>query len=211
MTFRNQEAVFEEIYTKERWGKGKGSGTGSDPKYCEKYLQFLANFMDENGVTSVLDIGCGDFQLFANFDWSRIDYTGCDISQSALDLAATRTDRKLVKVGGLDETLHVAEVTKPELILIKDVMQHWTDYEIDTFLYALNNRVPSWKYVITSNNWKFHRDPSKNGQPRTMDKYSWAPIPVDHRPFVEFGFKPLFRYPKGGFKQVMLATRGDQE
>lgn len=211
MSIRNQEAVFEEIYTKERWGKGKGSGTGSDPEYCRKYLEFLSNFIYENDIKSVLDIGCGDWQIYGNFDWSRIEYTGCDISQVALDLAADRTERKLLKVKNIEEISDLVSIVEPDLILIKDVMQHWTDDEIKFFLDRLASTISGWKYVITSNNWKFHRDPSKNGQPRILDRYSWAPIPVDFPAFVDFGFKPAFRYPKGGFKQVMIATRGEQD
>lgn len=209
---RDQEAVFEQIYKLERWGKGKGSGTGSDPKYCEKYLKYLELILGDKtlGVNSVLDIGCGDWQLYGNFEWAGIDYTGCDISQVALDLAATRTDRKLVKVSGLAETLNLIHTVEPDLILIKDVMQHWTDEEISYFLNELKS-TSCWKHVVTSNNWKFHRDPTKNGQPRVLDRYSWAPIPVDYRALVEFGFEPIFRYPKGGFKQVMLATRGGED
>lgn len=208
---RNQEQVFEEIYAKEKWGKGRGSGTGSDPKYCEKYLEFLSNMLNEEKyrIESVLDIGCGDWQLYEGFKWPKdVEYTGCDISAAAIDLAKTRTDMELIKAASIEDTLYIIDRYPNDLILIKDVMQHWTDEEIAYFLSELK-LITDWKYVLISNNWKFHRDPTKNGQPRVMDRYSWAPIPVDHPALVEFGFKPIFRYPKGGFKQVMLTTRGE--
>jgi 2-polyprenyl-3-methyl-5-hydroxy-6-metoxy-1,4-benzoquinol methylase len=210
---RNQEQVFEDIYRQEKWGKGKGSGTGSDPKYCEKYLDYLTLMLnhdtEQHDVKSVIDIGCGDWQLYKGFQWPNdIKYIGCDISQTAIDIAKTRTTQIVLKVDTMDDTLNLIEDNPNDLILIKDVMQHWTDEEINYFLNHLKN-LPGWKYVLISNNWKFHRDPTKNGQPRMMDKYSWAPIPVDHPVLVEFGFKLIFRYPKGGFKQVMLSTRGE--
>lgn len=209
---RNQETVFEEIYAKERWGKGKGSGTGSDPEYCRKYLEFLSNFIYENDIKNIVDVGCGDWQLYEEFKWPNdVAYIGCDISKEALDLAVSRTNHALIKVGTLDETLELIRNYKPDLILIKDVMQHWADEEIEYFLDYLDTFARGWKYVVTSNNWKFHRDPSKNGQPRVLDRYSWAPIPVEFPAFVDFGFKPVFRYPKGRFKQVMIATRGEQD
>lgn len=204
---RNQEAVFEAIYAQERWGKGKGSGTGSDPDYCEKYIDWLQQFVYTNDVESVVDVGCGDWQLYRDMIWGNTKYVGTDLSEIALKSARQKTNNLLIKVNGIDQTLDIIRAHNPELILLKDVMQHWEDEEIEYFLDMLNC-IGGWKWVVTSNNWKFHRDPSKNGQPRVLDRYSWAPIPVDFPAFVKFGFKPIFRYPKGGFKQVMIAERG---
>jgi 2-polyprenyl-3-methyl-5-hydroxy-6-metoxy-1,4-benzoquinol methylase len=48
---------FTKIYQKEKWGKGKGSGTGSTPLYCQKYLKYLQSLLQPG--MHVLDLGCG--------------------------------------------------------------------------------------------------------------------------------------------------------
>ena len=206
---RNQKNVFEEIYQKERWGKGKGSGTGSDPSYCVDYLEWLKIFLVEKHIKKIVDVGCGDWQLYKDFDWSRYAYHGLDISSIALSIARHNShlfrQRPVFRViENQDEALVYIKEVKPDLVLLKDVMMHWTDEEQEYFLSKLAKL--KWKYVVTANNWKYVRDPSKNNEPRKLDaKYSWAPIPLDHPPMVKFGFKPLFRYPRGGYKQVMIA------
>lgn len=191
---------FEDIYKKNRWGNG--SGSGSRPTYCEKYLEWLDGFMSKNSIKSVSDVGCGDFQLYEWFDWTGIDYSGCDISGTALSMAHERTDLPLVEVASLDETLAFVEGRKADLVILKDVMMHWTDEELTYFLTHLVS-LP-WKFVVTSNSFKYHRDPTKNGKPRSLDRYRWAPIPNDHPAMAEFGFQPVMKY---WAKQVMVATK----
>ncbi len=199
---RNQQSVFEEIYQKNRWGKG--SGTGSSPDYCKSYIDFLRGFIVTKGVQSVLDVGCGDWQLYRDMSWEHVKYTGCDISQTALNLAKRNGATNVHLVTTIDDTLHFIKDNPSNLILIKDVMMHWTDDEIKHFLTELL-KIEGWSCIITSNNWKYSRSPEKNGQPRELDKYSWAPIPVEQ--LEPYGFTPLFRYPTGGHKQVMINWR----
>jgi len=191
---------FETIYQKNKWGNG--SGSGSVPKYCDKYLQFLSKFLTDNSIKSVVDIGCGDFQLYENFDWSKVSYAGCDISSTALSMARERTNLPLHEVSSLDETLNFVKNQNPELVILKDVMMHWTDDELKYFLTRLTEF--PWKWVVTANNYKYSRDPSKNGRPRELDRYRWAPIPNNHPTFVEFGFTPVMKY---WAKQVMISCK----
>ena len=191
---------FEEIYKKNKWGNG--SGSGSRPGYCEKYLHYLSSFLDKNNIASVTDVGCGDFQLYEGFDWEGIDYRGCDISGTALSMARERTNLPLTEVSSLDETLQFIADCNSDLIILKDVMMHWTDEELSYFLDRL--AALPWKFVITANNYKYSRDPSKNGKPRQLDRYRWAPIPNEHPSMVKFGFTPVSRY---WVKQIMVATK----
>ena len=49
--------IFADIYEKERWGKGRGSGPGSSLFSNKKYIPFLENFLRDNNITSVIDFG----------------------------------------------------------------------------------------------------------------------------------------------------------
>ena len=57
--------------------------------------------------------------------------------------------------------------TKDEkvLILVKDVMQHWTNAEVTDFMDKMLAR-DDWDKMVIANDWRYWRDPSKNGKPR---------------------------------------------
>lgn len=75
--------VFNEIYQKNLWGHG--SGPGSIPQNTEPYRWYLHNFIRANGIRSVLDVGCGDWQISSLMDWNGIDYVGVDVSSVVLN------------------------------------------------------------------------------------------------------------------------------
>ena len=168
---RNLEVVFEDIYQKERWGKGKGSGTGSSPEYSKGWLEYISAHIPAKA--RVLDIGCGDHQLYAGFDLSRWDYYGIDASATAIGLARKASPSANLEVGALhaEDVFFALDATLPEYVLLKDVMMHWTDNEISHILGELCRRFHGT--IITANNWHYVRDPSKNGAPRQLDRYSW--------------------------------------
>ena len=196
---RNFTQVFEEIYQKERWGKGKGSGTGSCPRYSADWLQYLLNSIPDNSV--VVDIGCGDHQLYKNFEWPRWKYYGVDVSHTAIQLAKKNSpNANLSVLECTPKNLHQFLLEKaPTHILLKDVMMHWTDDEIHTVLCTILEIKNCT--VITANNWRYVRDPSKNGTERKLDRYSWAPIPIEM--LEKYGFSVVGFYPKGKFKAIM--------
>ena len=78
----NHKEEFTEIYTKERWGKGAGSGSGSAAEYCAKFIDYMNNLFKENpSLTSVVDLGCGDWQYAKHVKWPE-DYTGVEVVTS---------------------------------------------------------------------------------------------------------------------------------
>jgi len=202
---RDHEEVFNRIYSTERWGKGAGSGTGSTPAYAAGWLNFIANAIPDG--KHVLDIGCGDMQVYAEFDLTRWNYVGIDVSQLALDAAMTRyCDRNLIQMSALDTQLilRLIRERKIQYILMKDVMMHWTDEEIDYFLEKVCAKFNG--AILIANNWHYVRKPSMNGHPRQLDRYSWAPLPQDHHVLMKYGFKVMGFYPAGKFKCVMLRS-----
>jgi 2-polyprenyl-3-methyl-5-hydroxy-6-metoxy-1,4-benzoquinol methylase len=202
---RDLNKVFEQIYRKEVWGKGKGSGTGSSPEYCRDYLTYL-NSAIFNGAR-VMDIGCGDHQLWAEFDLKKWRYIGVDASEQALEMAANRYEQPppLFLAHTPAEIEGIAFNFEPHFILLKDVMMHWTDEEIDQFLDMLVKVAPT-ATIIASHNYKYFRKPSMNYEPRKLDRYSWAPIPEDHPAMVRHGFRGIRYYPRGKYKLISVRT-----
>ena len=76
---------FTNIYEKELWGKGKGSGDGSRLKFNVPYITFLENFLIDNNIKSVIDFGCGDWQFSKYVNWGNIDYLGLDVVDSVIE------------------------------------------------------------------------------------------------------------------------------
>ena len=52
---------FKQVYAKGKWGKG--SGVGSDPRNVPDYIGVLQTFLRDMQIRSVVDVGCGDWQL----------------------------------------------------------------------------------------------------------------------------------------------------
>ena len=196
----NIQQRFENIYNSSTWrtqfGRtGSGSGTGSTPEYCARYLDYLHQIRPR--YATVLDLGCGDWHLYRDFDWGS-RYTGVDIVPSVI--AANRENHP-------EHTWVCADIlTYPirhELVLLKDVAQHWTDDEIEQWIKRL--RRSRFRTALVTNNWRHHRTPALNGTPRDINnKYSWAPVD-----FTKYGFKTVLYYPQGKFKQVARLDRKD--
>ena len=96
------------------------SGPGSFPENCTNYFSFLRKFLIKNNIKSVIDYGCGDFQLYKNFPWNDINYLGIDVSKTAINIAnqhSTNNIKFLCK-----ETIDLPEA---DLLIVKDVFGHW--------------------------------------------------------------------------------------
>merc|ERR1719454_1272856 len=72
------EQTFTQIYQTDAWGKG--SGAGSIPVHCLKWIEFVRQFIRKHQVESVVDLGCGDWQ-FSPYIYHDLDveYTGYDV------------------------------------------------------------------------------------------------------------------------------------
>ena len=92
------EGVFTNIYENKIWGNNQNnfymgsSGGGSEVNYNkDTYVPFLKNFIIENNIKSVADLGCGDF-LCGNIIYDDLDvlYTGYDTYKKVIDYHLTK-------------------------------------------------------------------------------------------------------------------------
>ena len=65
---------------------GKGSGAGSVPAHCYEWITFLRRFIRQEGLRSVADLGCGDWQ-FSPYIYHdlHVHYVGYDIVSSVVE------------------------------------------------------------------------------------------------------------------------------
>lgn len=126
--------IFNQIYSNNLWGSG--SGTGSLAENTVEYRKYLQNFIRANQIRSVVDIGCGDWQFSKLIDWRGIRYIGLDVS----DVVLSNTQKFAREgVSFLHADARTDPLPKADLLIMKDVMQHWSNDDILSFLPRLGN------------------------------------------------------------------------
>ena len=122
-------SAFEDIYSKDVW-RG-GSGPGSSPVNTAEYRAFVQRFMHDNGVRTVTDLGCGDWQFSRLIDWSGVRYTGLDLVPHLITSNESR-------YGGPGVTFRVLETIDDlpggDLLLCKEVLQHLPNAAVADYL-----------------------------------------------------------------------------
>jgi SAM-dependent methyltransferase len=121
-----------------------GSGSGSSPANTRAYRAFLARFMRANQVRSVLDIGCGDWQFSRLIDWTGIAYTGLDVVPAVLERNWTRYWKPGIRFE-CGDVLNGWHLPAADLVLVKDLLQHWPD----TAVRELGRRLAGRRALLT--------------------------------------------------------------
>lgn len=126
---------FEQIYANNEWQYG--SGEGSLVQYVKPYIEFLQQFLRTHSIRRVLDFGCGDWQFSRFIDWAGINYLGLDLVTDVIQDNQTQYGSETISFALLD-SLDVS-LPSADLLIIKDVMQHWSNESIWHFLPQLAN------------------------------------------------------------------------
>jgi SAM-dependent methyltransferase len=125
---RMREA-FTRAYTDARWHNGSGPGSGEAETGI--WREFLAAYLRKHRIRSVLDLGCGDWQHSRLIDWTGIAYHGIDVVPEVITA-------NTAAYGGPGITFQCADITTcplpgAELIICKEVLQHWPLADIQQF------------------------------------------------------------------------------
>lgn len=139
--------IFEDIYKNELWGAGLGSGSGSSAELTFEYRKFLEKFLRDKHIRTVADYGCGDWQFSKLIDWDGIIYTGYDCVGSIIENNRKQFDDNNVIFIKADT---IKTVLPAQLLIIKDVLIHWTNEEIIEFLNDIKTNM-KFKYVLITN------------------------------------------------------------
>jgi SAM-dependent methyltransferase len=158
------KAVFDEIYALNIWEYG--SGEGSLPEHTRGYRRFLERFILEMQIKSVVDYGCGDWQFSRLIDWGGVRYLGLDIVDSLIEHHNKIYRKDNITFELLPET--PGQLPDAELIILKDVLQHWSHESIRSFM----PKITRYKFALITN------CVNPNG-------------PTDNRDIVDGDFRPL--------------------
>jgi SAM-dependent methyltransferase len=142
--------AFEKIYRDADWGtntSGIGnSGTGSTLQATDLYRRYLETFIKDNGIKSVVDAGCGDWEFSQKIDWTGIDYKGFDIVPKVVEIDKQRFAKKTIQffVGNIVED----DLPAADLLISKHVLQHLPNADVKKFL---TKQLGKYKHVLLTN------------------------------------------------------------
>jgi 2-polyprenyl-3-methyl-5-hydroxy-6-metoxy-1,4-benzoquinol methylase len=142
-----ERRIFEEIYAKSEWGQG--SGNGSHPAATRDYRAFLEQFVVMNEVTSIVDVGCGDWQSSRYISFNGARYAGFDVVKSVVDINRTKFGSNAVSFDIMPDDPR--RLPDADLLIIKDVLQHLTN---DQILFYRDHIVPKYPLCLITNSWK---------------------------------------------------------
>jgi hypothetical protein len=145
------EKVFTRIYDSQLWGDGSSenplSGGGSNPDLTVKYVEFVKSVVEEYDVSSIVDVGHGDWMMWRDYKFENVNYLGLDValglSEKLTEMYGSAT-RKFVNHSSTN-----FDYPPADLLISKEVFQHLPVQDLMNFLRAAEN----YGYVILCNGY----------------------------------------------------------
>jgi len=140
------EQIFSKIYKDSSWNKNSlnfNSGPGShNKKLVAPYVKFVNLFLLDKKLKSIIDLGCGDFNVGKNIYKNVNKYYAFDIVPDLIKTNKKKfNDKKIIFEckNFIDETLPKADV-----VIIRQVLQHLDNKSIIKIL----DKIKPYKYAI---------------------------------------------------------------
>jgi SAM-dependent methyltransferase len=163
------QEMFTRAYQSNEWHGG--SGTGSTPETTVAYRRLIDRLIRTAQIKSVLDLGCGDWQFSRLIGWGGADYLGIDVVPEVI--AANQLAYAGPGVRFVHADFRHTELPKADLVLVKDVLQHWSNAQVTAFL----PRLVKFPWALIAN--------TRNGIRENQDipDGAWRPLDLRLPPF----------------------------
>ena len=194
---------FKTIYKHNLWNSNSGtsSGPGFDMQHASPYLTFLSDFVKNKQIESILDVGCGDFNLMKHFNLTGIQYTGIDL----VDELIQKNQLKYGKNNITFKATPIHDFTYSgsyDLIICKDVIQHWSIHSVKTFLKNIRN----FKYCLLVNDYANSAYENKTHNTSILDS-EYTVVDLQKDPY-NLTCECVFSWESNGcLKKYMLLSR----
>mmetsp|Transcript_84116 Transcript_84116/g.139178 ORF Transcript_84116/g.139178 Transcript_84116/m.139178 type:complete len:283 (+) Transcript_84116:70-918(+) len=197
------EEAFTKIYRTDAWGKG--SGAGSVPVHCLKWIEFVRRFVREHKVESVVDLGCGDWQ-FSPYIYHdlAVKYTGYDVVKHVIEDNRKNWGDHGYVFEHLEFSTLVPQIRDAELYIIKDVLQHWSSARVTAFLRQLLGTKSRLRHVLLCN----CAEPEDWPEDDICDG-GWRPLFASRHPLNQFSPEVLLHFPSLPNKKEVCVLRPD--
>jgi SAM-dependent methyltransferase len=121
-----------------------------------------------NNVTSIVDVGCGDWQSSRYISFNGALYSGFDIVKSVVEANRKQFGSNVVLFDVMPDDPR--NLPGADLLIIKDVLQHLTN---DQILFYRDHVIPKYRLCLITNSWKAINYPQNGdiapGQFRSLD------------------------------------------
>lgn len=147
------QKTFEKIYRQKIWGRdaaGKPlSGAGShDAKIVDPYVTAVKEVLaSAQGDLTLVDLGCGDFNVGSHFVRDAKQIIACDISNVILENNQKGYNFSNVIFRHLN--IISDELPKGDIACLRQVLQHLSNESIAEFVTRLNKTKPYDNLIVT--------------------------------------------------------------
>ena len=172
-----RKRIFNTIYSSNFWRDYKDpskveskSGFGSDLPKISEFINDYRNFIIENKISTILDIGCGDF-IYMNEvlkDLSNIKYTGVDIVPSIIDSNNKNFSNEKFNFKVMDAVDEKIDGSF-DLVMSRFVMIHLDNADNEKFLNKLKNIKSKFIALTSAPSLKENYDLKKTGKYRDVN------------------------------------------
>lgn len=174
---RPVEEVFADVYASGRWGgQPYHSGSGSRDAPAHSYAACVRELIRTAGVRSVVDIGCGDFQVARQFVDGLESYRGLDVVQAIVDRNTAQYGTDTITFTRLDAAS--SDLPPADLCLVRQVLQHLSNQQI----IAILQRCAAYPLVLVTEHWpaasaqRLSNVDKPHGPDTRLDQGSWVDI-----------------------------------
>jgi len=169
----NAREVFSDIYRRRAWGDCESvSGPGSGVIRTSAFRDQLPRLLEELGVRTLLDAGCGDFNWLKEVSMDLESYIGVDVVEEIVsDLKRTYASehRRFLNLDIISDKL-----PQVDLILCRDCLVHLSFSQI--FAALGNFKRSNSKYLLTTTFTRFVDNAD-------IVMGEWRPINLQEPPF----------------------------
>lgn len=161
-----EKQIFTKVYQSSEWGNG--SGNGSHPSSTVEYRSFVERFISMNSVSSIIDVGCGDWQSSRFMSFGRAKYIGFDLVEFLVDRNNKEFGSDYVEFKKMPDDPE--DLPQADLLIMKDVLQHLSN---DYITFFRDYVFPRYKFCLITNSWKAinygHNQEINAGMFRSLD------------------------------------------
>ena len=160
----SSKSIFNIVYKDSIWGKSKhgigSSGGGShDLNIISPYIKIINELLDKLNCKTIVDLGCGDFNIGKNFLNKCSYYIACDVSKLIIDFNKKKNLGKKVEFRELDICKN--KLPNGDIAFVRQVLQHLPNSNIKKFVYNLNTFKP-FKYLVVTEEMNYSKSKDPN-------------------------------------------------
>src|SRR5258708_94880 len=155
---KSHSEIFSEIYDNGLWAQGKEakyletdakyySGSGSYNKSSLEYIQFITEYIKANNITSITDIGCGDFNIGSQIcdQNPHIAYNGVDVVPNMIRHHNEKFGSERISFYCLNTLTD--KIPPADLLVIRQVLQHLSNGDITRLT---NNCFSGFRHILVT-------------------------------------------------------------